>query len=99
MSPQVARKFQGPTPVAELNWEGPLDLEEQLTEEERMIRDATCDRAAECCAVQRMPDSISGTRSLIVCGVTTPAPVLRLRPGILYFAVSTHCSTGTKPWR
>jgi glutaryl-CoA dehydrogenase len=40
MSPQAARKSHGPAPVAEFNWEDPLDLEAQLTEEERMIRDA-----------------------------------------------------------
>ena len=32
-------------------------------------------------------------------GVTVPAPVLRLRPGILYFAVITHWRTGIKPCR
>ena len=49
--------------------------------------------------LQRMPASINDTSPPIVCGVTTPAPVLRLRPGILYLAVNTHCSTGMKPWR
>jgi glutaryl-CoA dehydrogenase len=36
---QAARKAHGPAPVAEFNWEDPLDLESQLTEDERMIRD------------------------------------------------------------
>jgi glutaryl-CoA dehydrogenase len=40
MSPQAARKSHGPAPVAEFNWQDPLDLESQLSEEERMIRDA-----------------------------------------------------------
>ena len=35
----AARKAHGPAPVAEFNWEDPLDLESQLTEDERMIRD------------------------------------------------------------
>ena len=39
-----------------------------------------------------MPLSISSTRLSIVSGVTAPAPVLSDRPGILYFAVITHCS-------
>jgi glutaryl-CoA dehydrogenase len=37
---QTARKAHGPAPVAEFNWEDPLDLEAQLTEDERMIRDS-----------------------------------------------------------
>ncbi len=37
---QSARKAHGPTPVAEFNWEDPLDLESLFTEDERMIRDA-----------------------------------------------------------
>jgi glutaryl-CoA dehydrogenase len=37
---QAARKAHGPAPLAEFNWEDPLDLESQLSEEERMIRDA-----------------------------------------------------------
>ena len=36
---QAARKAHGPTPLAEFNWEDPLDLESQLSEDERMIRD------------------------------------------------------------
>ena len=47
----------------------------------------------------RIPDSIRETRESIVFGVTTPAPVFTLMPGILYFADITHWSTGTKPWR
>jgi glutaryl-CoA dehydrogenase len=47
MSPQAARKAQGPAPVAEFNWEDPLDLESHLTEEERMIRDAARAFAAD----------------------------------------------------
>ena len=47
----------------------------------------------------RMPASISSTRQSIVSGVTTPAPVFEDRPGILYFAVITHCRTGMKPCR
>jgi hypothetical protein len=46
---------------------------------------------------QRIPASISSTRPPIVCGVTTPAPVFSDSPGILYFADSTHCTTGMKP--
>jgi glutaryl-CoA dehydrogenase len=37
---QPARKAQGPAPVSDFNWQDPLDLESQLTEDERMIRDA-----------------------------------------------------------
>jgi glutaryl-CoA dehydrogenase len=37
---QTARKAAAPAPVAAFNWEDPLDLEAQLTEDERMIRDA-----------------------------------------------------------
>ena len=37
---QAARKAAGPAPVAEFNWEDPLDLESQLSEDERMIRDS-----------------------------------------------------------
>jgi glutaryl-CoA dehydrogenase len=37
---QAARKSTGPAPVAEFNWEDPLDLEAQLSEDERMIRDS-----------------------------------------------------------
>jgi hypothetical protein len=48
---------------------------------------------------QRIPASISSTRPPIVCGVTTPAPVFSDSPGILYFADSTHCTTGMKPCR
>jgi glutaryl-CoA dehydrogenase len=40
MSQAAARKAHGPAPVAEFNWEDPLDLESQLTEDERMIRDS-----------------------------------------------------------
>jgi glutaryl-CoA dehydrogenase len=40
MSAQTARKAHAPAPVAAFNWEDPLDLEAQLTDEERMIRDA-----------------------------------------------------------
>jgi glutaryl-CoA dehydrogenase len=40
MSAQTARKAHAPATVAEFNWEDPLDLEAQLTDEERMIRDA-----------------------------------------------------------
>ena len=36
---QAARKAHGPAPLAEFNWEDPLDLESQLSEDERMIRD------------------------------------------------------------
>ena len=39
---------------------------------------------------QRMPSSISFTKPAIDWGVTTPAPVFRLKPGILYCAVITH---------
>ena len=48
---------------------------------------------------QRMPASISLVSASIVFGVTTPAPVLSDRPGILYLAVITHCTTGMKPCR
>jgi hypothetical protein len=48
---------------------------------------------------QRIPASISSTRPPIVCDVTTPAPVFSDSPGILYFADSTHCTTGMKPCR
>jgi glutaryl-CoA dehydrogenase len=37
---QAARKAQGPAPVSDFNWQDPLDLESQLTEDERMIRDS-----------------------------------------------------------
>jgi glutaryl-CoA dehydrogenase len=37
---QAARKPAGPTPVAEFNWQDPLDLEAQLSEDERMIRES-----------------------------------------------------------
>jgi glutaryl-CoA dehydrogenase len=37
---QAARKAHGPAPVSDFNWQDPLDLESQLTEDERMIRDA-----------------------------------------------------------
>src|SRR4051812_29594801 len=37
---QAARKAHAPAPVAEFNWEDPLDLEAHLTEDERMIRDS-----------------------------------------------------------
>jgi glutaryl-CoA dehydrogenase len=47
MSPQAARKAQGPAAVAEFNWQDPLDLEAQLTEEERMIRDSARAFAAD----------------------------------------------------
>ena len=40
--------------------------------------------------VQRIPASINGIRSLIVFEVTTPAPVFKFNPGILYLAVITH---------
>ena len=50
MSAQTARKA-GPAPVAEFNWEDPLDLESWLTEEERMIRDT----ARAFCADKLMP--------------------------------------------
>ena len=40
MSVHTARKSHAPTPVAEFNWEDPLDLDSLLTDEERMIRDA-----------------------------------------------------------
>jgi glutaryl-CoA dehydrogenase len=36
-----------PAAVAEFNWEDPLDLESQLTEEERMIRDSVRDFAQD----------------------------------------------------
>src|ERR1043166_9084950 len=36
---QAARKAHGPAPLAEFNWEDRLDLEGQLSEDERMIRD------------------------------------------------------------
>ena len=38
---EAARKLQSPKSSAPaFNWEDPLDLESQLTEEERMIRDS-----------------------------------------------------------
>ncbi len=46
---------------------------------------------------QRMPASISLVSASIVSGVTTPAPVLSDKPGILYLALITHCTTGMKP--
>ena len=46
-----------------------------------------------------MPASISSTSESIVSGVTVPAPVLSASPGIFYFAVITHCTTGMKPCR
>ena len=36
---QAMPKADGPRPVAEFDWEDPLDLESQLTEDERMVRD------------------------------------------------------------
>ena len=48
---------------------------------------------------QRIPSSINFTKPPIVCGVTTPAPVFSVKPGILYLLVSTHCRTGMKPCR
>jgi hypothetical protein len=47
----------------------------------------------------RIPASIKGTSASIVLGVTTPAPVFTLTPGILYLADITHCVTGMKPCR
>ena len=54
---------------------------------------------AACASAHLIPASISFTRPSIVFGVTTPAPVFSERPGILYFAVITHCTTGMKPCR
>jgi glutaryl-CoA dehydrogenase len=48
---QAARKAHGPTPLAEFNWQDPLDLESQLSEDERMIRDT----ARAFCADKLMP--------------------------------------------
>jgi glutaryl-CoA dehydrogenase len=48
---QAARKAHGPAPLAEFNWEDPLDLESQLSEDERMIRDT----ARAFCADKLMP--------------------------------------------
>jgi glutaryl-CoA dehydrogenase len=48
---QAARKAHGPSPLAEFNWEDPLDLESQLSEDERMIRDT----ARAFCADKLMP--------------------------------------------
>ncbi|MGE3871761.1 MAG: acyl-CoA dehydrogenase [Parvibaculaceae bacterium] len=48
---QAARKAHGPTSLAEFNWEDPLDLESQLSEDERMIRDT----ARAFCADKLMP--------------------------------------------
>ncbi|MFZ5671395.1 MAG: acyl-CoA dehydrogenase [Pseudomonadota bacterium] len=48
---QAARKAHGPTPLAEFNWEDPLDLESQLSEDERMIRDT----ARAFCADKLLP--------------------------------------------
>jgi glutaryl-CoA dehydrogenase len=43
----AARKAHGPAPLAEFNWEDPLDLESQLSEDERMIRDTARAFAAD----------------------------------------------------
>jgi glutaryl-CoA dehydrogenase len=48
---QAVRKAHGPSPLAEFNWEDPLDLESQLSEDERMIRDT----ARAFCADKLMP--------------------------------------------
>jgi glutaryl-CoA dehydrogenase len=40
MAQPAEKLHQVPKPSAEFNWEDPLDLESQLTEEERMIRDS-----------------------------------------------------------
>ncbi len=37
---QAMPKADGPRPVAEFDWEDPLDIESQLTEDERMVRDS-----------------------------------------------------------
>jgi glutaryl-CoA dehydrogenase len=37
---QAIRKAHGPAPVSDFNWQDPLDLESQLSEDERMIRDS-----------------------------------------------------------
>lgn len=44
---QAMPKTDGPRPVAEFDWEDPLGMESQLTEEERMIRDTVRDYAQE----------------------------------------------------
>ncbi len=44
---QAMPKTDGPRPVTEFNWEDPLGLESQLSEEERMIRDTVRDYAQE----------------------------------------------------
>src|SRR5439155_4424797 len=58
-----------------------------------------CARGRSPAAAQRMPLSMSGTSAPMVLGVTTPAPVLVLRPAKPYFFDSTHCATGRKPCR
>jgi glutaryl-CoA dehydrogenase len=40
MAEPAKKLHQAPAPAAEFNWEDPLDLESQLTEDERMIRDS-----------------------------------------------------------
>ena len=44
---QAMPKTDGPRPVAEFDWEDPLGMESQLSEEERMIRDTVRDYAQE----------------------------------------------------
>ena len=44
---QAMPKTDAPRPVAEFDWEDPLGMESQLTEEERMIRDTVRDYAQE----------------------------------------------------
>ena len=44
---QAARKAHGPAPVSDFNWQDPLDLESQLSEDERMIRDTARQYAQE----------------------------------------------------
>lgn len=55
---QAVRKAHGPAPLAEFNWEDPLDLESHLSEDERMIRDT----ARAFCADKLMPRVLKAFR-------------------------------------
>jgi len=90
--PSVGRDTVPRRPTRRL---GVPEADSSLARRLALPRERGRDQAQEVC--QRMPLSISGTNPPIVLGVTTPAPVLVLRPAKPYFFDSTHCVTGRKP--
>ena len=64
------------TPAGEFNWEDPLLLEQQLTEQERMVRDSTYSY----CQEQLLPRVLTARASSRRAALKFDAPIARILP-------------------